>query len=220
MKSFTIFHDLSDAIAGVPQHELLIITALAVLIGWIGTLLVRRRVALGGLLSTASTLILGTILVVVVLQISHISPRFGIALNGAEQVVEGGETRIKIARDGHFWLEAMINGQPTQFLVDTGATLTAISQKTADKTGMAPLADTPSIRLETANGAIEAKLTEIDQLTFGNISANNIDAVIAPNLGETNVIGMNVLSRLESWRVEGDTMILVPTSQDRDNTLE
>ena len=34
--------------------------------------------------------------------------------------------------------------------------------------------------------------------------------MIAPNIGETNVIGMNLLSRLASWRVEGRTMILVP----------
>jgi aspartyl protease family protein len=36
--------------------------------------------------------------------------------------------------------------------------------------------------------------------------------VIAPNIGETNVIGMNLLSRLASWRVEGDTMILRPNN--------
>ena len=40
--------------------------------------------------------------------------------------------------------------------------------------------------------------------------ARGIDAIIAPGLGPTNVIGMNVLSRLASWRVEGQTMILVP----------
>ena len=44
----------------------------------------------------------------------------------------------------------------------------------------------------------------------GNVKAGGLDAVIAPNIGETNVIGMNLLSRLASWRVEGETMILVP----------
>ena len=39
--------------------------------------------------------------------------------------------------------------------------------------------------------------------------------VIAPNLGRTNVLGMNVLSRLSSWRVEDNTLILVPNAEDR-----
>ena len=48
------------------------------------------------------------------------------------------------------------------------------------------------------------------RLKFGNIEAQGLDAVIAPNLGETNVLGMNFLSRLESWRVERGELILVP----------
>jgi aspartyl protease family protein len=53
-------------------------------------------------------------------------------------------------------------------------------------------------------------LTTIDDLRFGNVAAHGLDAIIAPGLGPTNVIGMNLLSRLSSWRVEGRTMILVP----------
>ena len=57
---------------------------------------------------------------------------------------------------------------------------------------------------------ISAEITTIDTLTFGNVKAGGLDAVIAPNMGNTNVIGMNLLSRLASWRVEGSTLILVP----------
>ena len=53
-------------------------------------------------------------------------------------------------------------------------------------------------------------MATISSLRFGNVIARDLDAVIAPNIGETNVIGMNLLSRLASWRVEGRTMILVP----------
>lgn len=66
--------------------------------------------------------------------------------------------------------------------------------------------------LSTANGTVAAELTSIDNLSFGNIEAHGLDAVIAPNLGRTNVLGMNFLSRLESWRVEGRDMILVPAA--------
>ena len=46
----------------------------------------------------------------------------------------------------------------------------------------------------------------------GNVVARGLDTVIAPGLGNTNVIGMNLLSRLASWRVEGQTLILVPNN--------
>jgi aspartyl protease family protein len=64
--------------------------------------------------------------------------------------------------------------------------------------------------MRTANGAVAAELTTIDELRFGSVAARGLDAVIAPGLGPTNVLGMNLLSRLASWRVEGNTMILVP----------
>jgi aspartyl protease family protein len=47
-------------------------------------------------------------------------------------------------------------------------------------------------------------------LRFGNVAAHGLDAIIAPGLGPTNVVGMNLLSRLSSWRVENNVLILVP----------
>src|SRR5690606_10921943 len=94
--------------------------------------------------------------------------------------------------------------------VDTGATLSAISTDTADAAGLEPRDSGLPIRMQTANGAVAAQLTTIDELRFGNVVARGLDAVIAPGLGPTNVIGMNFLSRLASVRIEGDTMILVP----------
>jgi aspartyl protease family protein len=66
--------------------------------------------------------------------------------------------------------------------------------------------------LKTANGQTMAELVTIKELRFGNIVARDRDAVVAPGLGETNVLGMNFLSRLKSWRVEGRTLVLVPNN--------
>jgi aspartyl protease family protein len=119
---------------------------------------------------------------------------------------------VKLAPDGHFWLRAEINGSPADFLVDTGATLTAVSTETAARVGLEPREGGLPVRMQTANGAVAAQITTIDELRFGNVAARGLDAVIAPGLGPTNVLGMNLLSRLASWRVEGDTMILVPNN--------
>lgn len=207
-----------DRLTTVSQGELLTATVIAIVAGWIGTRLVRHRVPFGRLLSLASTLTLAAILLTVVLQISSLDPRMGFVRSGIgadPQVIAGGETQIKLARDGHFWINAEVNGEDAAFLVDTGATLTAVSADLAERAGLQPRNAAVPVRIVTANGSVAATVTRIDDLAFGNIAASGIDAVIAPSLGETNVLGMNFLSRLEGWQVKGDTLILSPASGDR-----
>jgi aspartyl protease family protein len=108
-----------------------------------------------------------------------------------------------------------VNGVEANFLIDTGATLTAVSKGLADRAGLEPRTAGIPVRINTANGAVNAEMTSIAALDFGNVNARDIDAVIAPTLGDTNVLGMNVLSRLSSWRVEGRTMILNASDEDR-----
>ena len=208
-----IWDQLAQSISALPQSGLLIAAVGAMLLGVLGSMIFRSVPALGRLLRGASTLGLMAVLVMVVLQLSRMDPRFEFAvpeIGLPEQVVEGGETRVPLARDGHFWLRAEINGHPARFLVDTGATLTAVSAETAIASGLDPRDAGLPVRMQTANGTVAAELTTIDELRFGNVAARGLDAVIAPNLGPTNVLGMNFLSRLASWRVEGNTMILVP----------
>lgn len=207
-----LWDQLAHSIRELPRSGLLLAAVGAMLLGVIGTLLLRPAPALGRLLRMTSTLGLVGILLLVVLQLSRMDPRFDLALPEVglpEQVVEGGETRVPLAPDGHFWLRAEVNGHPASFMVDTGATLTAISTETAAAAGLEPREAGLPVRMQTANGAVAADLTTIDELRFGSVAARGLDAIIAPGL-PTNVIGMNLLSRLASWRVEGGTMILVP----------
>jgi len=95
-------------------------------------------------------------------------------------------------------------------LIDSGATVTAISEQTAREakvdagTGLAP------VILNTANGSTAAETGKVDELKVGNIVARNLRIVTSPGLGSLDVLGMNFLSKLQSWRVEGNTLILVP----------
>ncbi len=210
-----IWNALAAVIAEIPRSGLLVAVVAALLAGWIGAMMVRRRIPLGRVVSTASTLALAAILVTVVLQLSRFDSRMDFAIpemGMPQQVVEGGETRIPMAPDGHFWLRAEVNGVPTAFMVDTGATLTAVSDRVAAAAGLEARRGGIPIRLNTANGSISAQVTSIDELRFGSVAARGLDAVMAPNLGETNVIGMNLLSRLKSWRVEENVLILVPNN--------
>lgn len=208
-----MFAEVAAIIAQIPQSGLLMMALVAMAVGWLGSLMVRRRIPLGGLIRGVSTLFLVGVLVTVVLQMARFDSRLDFAvpqMGLPGQVVEGGETRVPLAPDGHFWLRAELNGAEADFLVDTGATLTAVSSGVAEAAGLEPRTGGIPVRVQTANGTIGASLTTIDEMRFGNVSASGLDAVIAPNLGETNVIGMNLLSRLASWRVEDNVLILVP----------
>lgn len=212
------FEAAAEIVRAIPRSELLLLALAAVVGGMIGSFLLRRRLPMGRAIRTLSTLVLVTVLVTVVLQLSRFDPRLEVAVPQfglPEQVVEGGETRVEMAGDGHFWLRAAINGVPARFLVDTGATVTAVSEDVANQAGLEPRRGGIPVRIATANGTMNAAISSAESLSFGNVEARGIDVVIAPSLGTTNVLGMNVLSRLESWRVEGRTLILVPASDQR-----
>lgn len=209
----SLWDQVAQNLRALPQSQLMLAAFAAMGLGLLGSLVLRRVPALGRVLRGASTLGLMGVLLLVVLQLSRLDSRFDMAvpqLGLPKQVVEGRETRVPMAPDGHFWLRATVNGVPANFLVDTGATLTAVSAETADRIGLEPREAGIPVRMQTANGSVTAQLTTIDEFRFGNVAARGIDAIIAPGLGPTNVLGMNVLSRLASWRVEGRTLILVP----------
>jgi len=207
------WEQLAAIIARTPHSTLLLATLIAVVAGVVGSMLRRPAPLVARFMRAGSTLTLLGILALVVLQLSHLDPRFEMAipeLGLPEQSVEGGETRVPLAPDGHFWVRAEVNGVTAPFLVDTGATITTLNTDTARAAGLEPRRGGIPIMMQTANGPVAAQVSTIDSLSFGNIQASGLDAAIAPNIGRTNVLGMNLLRRLASWRVEGDTMILVP----------
>jgi aspartyl protease family protein len=120
----------------------------------------------------------------------------------------GTETRVPMAGDGHFWVHARAHGEVRRLLVDTGATLTTLSADAANDLGAVP--DGNRIMLTTANGVTQAELGHIASLRVGNVVVHHLQVAVAPGMADTNVLGMNFLSQLAGWRVEGRMLILVP----------
>lgn len=211
----SLWESVLTVVLQVPNSGLLMATVAAIVLSWLGSAMITRELPFGRFLRGASSLALVAIFALVMIQVSRFDPRYAMAvpeLGLPEQVVQGGETRVPMGRDGHFWIAAEVNGERVNFMVDTGATLTAVSARTADRIGLEPRTGGIPVTLNTANGTISAEIGTMDEMRFGNVVARGLDTVIVPNLGETNVIGMNLLSRLASWRVEGDTLVLVPNN--------
>ena len=127
-----------------------------------------------------------------------------------DQQIAGKELKVRMSPDGHFWVVASINGVKRRMLIDSGATVTAIASATAREARVETGTAITPVILRTANGAAPAQTSSVKELRVGNIVARNLRVVSAPGLGDLDVLGMNFLSKLESWRVEGRVLILVP----------
>lgn len=125
-----------------------------------------------------------------------------------QQIEAGGRIlRVPMREDGHFWVDATVNGQQVEFLVDSGATTTALSLTVARSAGIDSTTRMP-ITVETANGSVEAAPVRIEELAVGPIRQSNARAVVSASFGDVNLLGMSFLSELKSWKVEGRTLIL------------
>ena len=125
-----------------------------------------------------------------------------------QPVKQGREIRIPMSIDGHFWVDGVVNGKKVKFLVDSGATMTTIGRETAAKVGV-KASPTRNQIVRTGNGFIRVATGNARTLEVGDIERENLALHVADD-DDLNVLGMNFLSSLQRWGVEGRWLILVP----------
>lgn len=125
------------------------------------------------------------------------------------QEVVGNEVRIRMSPDGHFWANVTMNGIPRRMLIDSGATVTSLSEATAAAASVQSSDTILPVVMRTANGMVPARTGTVKRLRLGAIAADHLKVVVSPAL-DIDILGMNFLSQLKSWRVEGRTLVLVP----------
>src|SRR6187551_3686572 len=102
------------------------------LAGLIVAAVIGRRMSVVRTLTTLVVWgVLGAILVMLIQDRGRFDPyvaKIAGLLQTDRQEVVGKEVRIRMARDGHFWVRARIGGVERRMLVDSGATVTALSE--------------------------------------------------------------------------------------------
>lgn len=179
----------------------------------LSALAARRVPVLRTLLMAGSWIAIFALLIAVVGQRERFDPylqRIATFLRIDDQRVVGEEVRISMAPDGHFWARVTVDGVARRMLVDSGATVTALSSTTATEARLKVGDSVFPMLLSTANGTISAQTATVGEMRLGDIVARDLGVVVSPAFGDTDVLGMNFLSKLKSWRVEGRTLILVP----------
>ena len=176
----------------------------------VGSALVATRMPIGkaARMALAWLAIFGAIFIVFAFrsEFSAFGQRLKAEATG-EPIFSGEEMRIPMAEDGHFWVEGAVNGQPARFLIDSGASSSTISSATA----AAAKVETGSLTqyVNTANGIARVHRAYADHLQIGAIERTDFPVDVNAN-DDTNLLGMNFLSSLASWRVEGNYLVLRP----------
>jgi len=182
--------------------------------GVLVALLIARRVpVLGTLVSVLLWVGVAGALIVLMGRGAMLEPylgRYAAMLRMDGQSVVGETVRIRMSADGHFWARVRIGDVERRMLIDSGATVTALSTTTAAAAGITPRDGIVPVLLTTANGTIRAQTATVPELRFGTIVARDLSVVVSPAFGGIDVLGMNFLSRLQSWRVEAGTLVMVP----------
>ena len=110
--------------------------------------------------------------------------------------------------DGHFWATAYVNDEPVRFLVDTGASLVALTKQDARKIGVDTdnLEETAEVR--TAAGRVKAAIVTIDSIEIDGVTVKNVQAVVIEKGLEYSLLGMSFLNRLDGWDVTPTAIVI------------
>ncbi|TIX88871.1 TIGR02281 family clan AA aspartic protease [Rhizobium sp. P44RR-XXIV] len=123
---------------------------------------------------------------------------------------EGGQEVILHKRsNGHFEARVIINGQPIDMLIDTGASTIALSQEDAERVGIIPENLTYSMTVLTANGRASAAPVELGSVAIGPIKRRDVKASVAEaGKLDQSLLGMSFLETLGSMQMQTDELRL------------
>jgi aspartyl protease family protein len=115
---------------------------------------------------------------------------------------------IRAGRDGHFQVEARVDGRRLDFVIDTGASQIALRESDAARLGIHPAPRDYSVKVNTANGIGRAALVELRMVEIGNIVVRDVKALVHPDEAlSVNLLGMSFLSRVR-WTHERGMLVL------------
>lgn len=133
---------------------------------------------------------------------------------GAAPVSQGGQGNVEgdskivlqASGNGHFMTLGQINGNSTQFMVDTGASFISISAGDAQRLGINLKTAQPAV-MNTANGAAQAWRVKLSSVRVGNVTVHEVDAVVMSASMPFALLGNSFLSRFQMTRTN-DQMVL------------
>lgn len=112
---------------------------------------------------------------------------------------EGGKIVLNADAQGHFYATGTVNGVSVRFLVDTGATMISLGASDARRMGLDPARGVRGMT-NTANGQAMVTKVQLDTVRIGDITVNNVDALIHQSDLPMALLGMSFLNRMDMQR--------------------
>ena len=130
------------------------------------------------------------------------------ALARTRRNASSGEVEIRSAANGHFYVDAEVDGEEIAVMVDTGASIVALRESDAERAGIRVYADDFNVPLATANGTAYAAAVTLDSVAVDNIEIRRVRAVVVPDEQlSISLLGTSFLNKLRRFEVSGDTLI-------------
>lgn len=116
---------------------------------------------------------------------------------------------IRSRPDGHYWTRALVNKKSTvEFMVDTGASVVALTYKDAQKMGLRPDKLDYRWEIRTAGGVTMGASVKIDSIQINQVHVKNVDAMVLKTDLDQSLLGMSFLKELYSYEFRGDRMLI------------
>ena len=132
------------------------------------------------------------------------------AIKGGDSASGWGGQEIILDRrdDGHFYTEAMVEGTPVQFLIDTGASTIALTGSDAEAIGIDWNVDDVAPVARGAGGMVHGVRVTLNEVRIGDFEARNIDAAIIPEGLPVSLLGQSFLKQVPDLAIQDDRMVL------------
>ena len=166
----------------------------------------RQLLVIAGLFLT-----LGTILAGYADRVLDVSPAPQAAATPATPQSRSPGRTVVIPRDnrGHFQVDGRVDGKRIGFMVDTGASVVALTARDAARLGIRPASREFTAEVKTANGTVLAARTRLDRVEIDDVTVRDVAALVVPDeaLSE-NLLGLSFLSRLRRFEYSNGKLVL------------
>lgn len=112
------------------------------------------------------------------------------------------------AGDGHFYADVSVDGQSTRMLVDTGASVIALTGADAEALGLVWNEDEIAMVARGANGPVMGVHATLANVTLGGFEAADVPALIIPEGLSISLLGQSFLSQVRKVEISGDNMVM------------
>jgi len=120
-----------------------------------------------------------------------------------------GQVALRASADGHFHVQALINGTHVRLLVDTGASDVALTASDARRLGIDPSTLRFDRIYNTANGQVAGARVVLDEVKVGSLTVCNVAASVTNGDGlSQSLLGMSFLRELSAVQFDGDRLVL------------